>query len=221
MKREIQLTADGSHTLVIPEIATSYHSHHGAIQESMHVFIDAGLRPFLSDNSPAPVRILEIGLGTGLNAMLSLREAVKHKKKIVYLSIEKYPLTETEIGLINHGHCLSMPDDFLRIHFSAWGVPVRINEFFTFSKWPVALEHAPENDPVHCIYFDAFSPTVQPELWTPAVFEKMYAHLLPGGSLVTYCSKTIVRKAMKEAGFHVQKIPGPWGKREMVIALRV
>jgi tRNA U34 5-methylaminomethyl-2-thiouridine-forming methyltransferase MnmC len=220
MKREIQLTADGSHTILIPELHTSYHSHHGAIQESMHVFIDAGLRPFLTAINIAPIRILEIGLGTGLNALLSLREATVHKTNISYLAIEKYPLTELEFREINHGGQLSMQNDFMQIHLAEWNNPVHINNYFLLEKRNCSIHDELLIDPVHCIFFDAFSPTVQPEIWTQPVFEKMYAHLLSGGSLMTYCSKSVVRKAMAAAGFHVHKIPGPWGKREMVRAVR-
>jgi tRNA U34 5-methylaminomethyl-2-thiouridine-forming methyltransferase MnmC len=208
MHRELQLTNDGSHTLAIPEMGATYHSHHGAIGESRHVYIDAGLQPFLHLHQAQPINILEIGFGTGLNILLTYKEAITHKQIIHYTAIEPFPLTDKEIKSINHGNLLSMQKEFLALHHTV----------FTLKKMNVSLTDLKAIDNFHCIYFDAFSPTVQPELWTQPVFEKLYQCLLPGGVLVTYCSKSEVRRAMMAAGFTVTKIPGPWGKREMVRA---
>lgn len=221
MQREIHLTADGSHTLSIPEMNVTYHSHHGAIGESVHVYIDAGLQPFLNHPLPTPIYIFEMGFGTGLNALLSLQKAIEHKRPIYYTAIEPFPLTATEISQINYGQLLKMQDAFLQLHNCDWEKEIHFNEYFTLIKRKAALADVVITDPVNCLYFDAFSPTVQPELWTREIFEKMYKALTPGGMLVTYCSKSEIRRNMVAAGFTVTKIPGPWGKREMVRAIKL
>lgn len=218
MQRELILTNDGSHTLAIPEMGVTYHSHHGAMGESLHVYIDAGLRPFLHKSNDHPINILEMGFGTGLNALLTLKEAIIHKQPVHYTAIEPFPLTDQEKERINHGNLLSLQKEFLALHAVLWEEDISIDDFFTLKKMQVSLADVRFTNNFHCIYFDAFSPTVQPELWTQPVFEKLYQFLLPGGTLVTYCSKSEVRRAMVAAGFTVTKIPGPWGKREMVRA---
>ena len=217
MQREIQLTGDGSHTIAIPAMKSTYHSHHGAVGESMHVYIEAGLRP-LMNAAPASIRILEIGFGTGLNALLSLREAVSRRIPVHYTAAEPYPLTVDEIQSLNHGQLLSMQDSYLQLHNTPWEQDIAVNDLFILRKIRSSLAELEPVTPVNCIYFDPFSPTVQPELWTAPIFEKMYQCLAPGARLVTYSSKSIVRRAMESAGFAVKKIPGPWGKREMVRA---
>lgn len=220
MQREIQLTADGSHTILVPALRATYHSHHGAIGESRHVFINAGLLPMMQSLSGKPIRILEIGFGTGLNALLTLQECIKHCYPIHYTALEVCPLTQEEAAQINHGRLLSMQENFQQLHAAEWNQERVINEFFILEKKKLSVLQPLPVNPVHCIYFDAFSPSVQPALWTQSVFEKLYAVLLPGGTLVTYSSKSEVRHAMSAAGFTVTKIPGPWGKREMVRAQR-
>ncbi len=218
MQREIRLTADGSHTVIIPAMDVSYHSKHGAVNESMHVFIEAGLLPCINGCDNDPVSVLEVGFGTGLNALLSLREAVSRKRNIFYQAVEPYPITTTEAALLNHGKITGFADAFRLLHSSAWEKPVSINSFFTLHKTQIALQDFNTAHSFHCIYFDAFAPTMQPELWTETIFSQLLPMLLPGGCLITYCSKSIVRKAMTTAGFKVEKIPGPFGKREMVRA---
>ncbi len=218
MQRNIQLTADGSHTLSVPEMNVTYHSHHGAMGESMHVYINAGLQPFLDDTGNRAIHIFEMGFGTGLNALLTLQKAIEYKRLIHYTAIELFPLTATEIIQINYGHLLNAQDNFLAIHNCEWEKEIHINKFLTLKKMKVSLAAVMMPGNINCIYFDAFSPTVQPELWTKEVFQKMYSFLQPGGTLVTYSSKSQVRRNMTDAGFNITKIPGPWGKREMVRA---
>lgn len=218
MQREIQLTADGSHTISIPEMKVTYHSHHGAIGESRHVYIQAGLQPLIAKANQQPLRILEVGFGTGLNALLTLQQAITHQQPVCYTAIEPFPLSAEEIVHINHGTLLSLQAYFLALHNAHWEQAISINEWFTLKKINVSLLQRNEAEAIDAIYFDVFSPTVQPELWTQAVFEKMYQCLAPGGVLLTYCSKSQVRRSMSAAGFHIEKIPGPWGKREMVRA---
>lgn len=220
MQRDIQLTKDGSHTLFVPALNTTYHSHHGAIGESMHVYIQAGLKPAMVTGKH-PLRILEIGFGTGLNALLSVREATRHHYPLEYTAIEPFPLSGVEIAALNHGKLLGMQEPFLQLHHADWETDTRINEFFSIRKIHAGFLQAPEISGIDCIYFDAFGPSTQPELWTETVFGHLYHCLETGGILVTYCSKSAVRKAMTDAGFKVIKIPGPWGKREMVRAYRI
>ncbi len=220
MQREIVVTADGSHTLLLTESGVTYHSHHGAIGESMHVYIQSALLPKLSETHTKELSVLDIGFGTGLNALLSFREAQNHQRKLRYTALELYPLLNAEISLINHGEVLSLQSAFKEIHNAVWEKEVIISPYFTLQKMQLSVLNPIHIPPVNCIYYDAFSPMVQPELWSQPLFEKMYSLLLPGGMLATYSSKSIVRKAMTAAGFRVTKIPGPWGKREMVRAYK-
>lgn len=218
MKRQIQQTADGSHTITICDTNLSYHSHHGAVQESMHVFIEAGLLPMMEKMPGEPIHILEIGFGTGLNALLSLREAVARQHRILYTSIEKFPLTKEEAVQLNHGQMVSMQDCFIQLHDAAWEQQVEIDPFFTLEKKQLSLPAPIKTDPVHLIYFDAFAPDAQSELWTADFFHSLFDLMATGGALVTYSSKSDVRRAMAAVGLRVEKIPGPRGKREMARA---
>lgn len=220
MQREIQLTADGSHTIYLPAIDITYHSRHGAIQESMHVFINAGLQILMDPPIANPIQILEIGFGTGLNALLSQQMANKLHAPVAYTSIEPFPLSTEEVNTINHGRLLEMDKAFQQLHACPWEQPVQIDAYFSLKKINASLPGFTTTGRYHCIYFDVFAPTVQPELWTTTVFEQLLSFLHPGGSLLTYCSKSVVRHAMMAAGFNVNKIPGPYGKREMVKAVK-
>lgn len=220
MERILQATSDGSHTIAIPELQVTYHSKHGAIQESMHVFIDAGLRQTLTNVSER-LQILEIGFGTGLNALLTLLEAPN--RLIRYESLEAYPLQAELASSLNYGTLLpnTTATQLLgNFHRAPWEEPVSITPEFTLLKRQMQLQDFTSQERYHMVYFDAFAPTAQPELWTTQVFTNIYKHLLPRGILVTYCSKGIVRRAMQHAGFNVEKIPGPPGKREMVRAIK-
>ncbi len=218
MQKEIQLTADGSHTVAVPGMHVTYHSKHGAIGESMHVFIQAGLSPLVSRLPYQPIHILEIGFGTGLNTLLSLREAIRHQQPIYYQTAELFPLPDEIVAQLNYGQQLNLVKEFEQLHTAPWEIPVPVHPLFTLHKTQDSLLSFSTGQLFHCIYFDVFAPAAQPELWTQEVFEKLYNFITPGGILVTYCSKSIVRKAMVAAGFSVEKIPGPHGKREMVRA---
>lgn len=222
MERRVIITADGSSTVSIPEMNVTYHSTHGAIRESLHVFIQAGLKEAFSAQSS--VSILEMGFGTGLNALLTLVEAEASKRKIHYTSIELYPLETEQINTLNYCEQLDRNDlqpTFETLHRSGWEKDIPISEYFTLFKSGTDLlqfETPLPGQLFHVIYFDAFAPTSQPQLWTHTVFEKLFSFLSPGGLLVTYCSKGDVRRAMQAAGFRVEKLAGPPGKREMVRA---
>lgn len=221
MQHLIEVTGDGSHTITIPEMGVSYHSKHGAIGESKHVFIEAGLLPLIKTSNENPIKIFEMGFGTGLNALLSLQIAIEKKLPVSYTGIENFPVTKEHYEKINYGEQLQLQKEFLLLHDADWNTTITINEQFSFTKIKESLLNYEGNSHFDCIYFDAFSPETQPELWSCAVFEKLFQLLEKNGVLVTYCSKSIVRKAMQEAGFIIEKIPGPWGKREMVRARKI
>jgi tRNA U34 5-methylaminomethyl-2-thiouridine-forming methyltransferase MnmC len=221
MQKFIQITEDGSHTIQIPEIGVTYHSTHGAIAESLHVYIDAGLNYLFQKQHMSELHILEMGFGTGLNALLSLQWANQHAIPIHYTAIETDPLKQEEYTALNYGDFLQMGHELLALHDAEWNLTVKINELFSLEKQKIDLREFKTDQKFHCVLFDAFSPMEQPELWTTEIFRKIYSMLLPGAVLVTYCSKSAVRKALQEAGFQVTKIPGPRGKREMVRAIRL
>jgi tRNA U34 5-methylaminomethyl-2-thiouridine-forming methyltransferase MnmC len=218
MERMIIKTGDGSDTISIPEMNVSYHSKHGAIQESMHVFIEAGFRYIINQSTNQPMNIFEMGFGTGLNVFLTAIEASNRKTKAYYVGVEKYPLTKEEISLLNYSETLKHGELFQSIHQCSWNEDIELNEFFTLRKINGNFINYSTDQLFNIIYYDAFAPTAQPELWVEEIFKKLYSMLLPQGILVTYCSKGSVRRAMKAAGFQVEKIPGPIGKREMVRA---
>ncbi len=222
MKREIQVTADGSPTISIPEKNITYHSIYGAMQESRHVFTETGLQYVLSRFSLVEkecIRVFEMGLGTGLNALLSYNEMMNRKQAMYYEAVELYPLSLEEVLPLHYIHKLRAEkpaDVFSLLHQSQWNEDVILSPFFTLHKSKMSLLDVHVSKLFHLIYFDAFAPDIQPELWTPAVFEKMYNILYENGVLVTYCSKGTTRRAMQAAGFMVEKLPGPPGKREIV-----
>ena len=229
MERKLIITKDGSHSVSIPEMSAhagtdgnvTYHSIHGAIQESMHVFIEAGLRYFINSSSPKRLNLLEIGFGTGLNALLTTIEAEKTETSIYYAALEPYPLSNEEVHSLNYCQLLvrkDLQEDFIKMHQCEWNKSIVVTENLLLHKSNFTLQTFEHTTQFDLIYFDAFAPAVQPELWTKEIFEKLYGMMAAGGILVTYCSKGDVRRAMLAAGFHVEKIPGPKGKREMVRA---
>jgi tRNA U34 5-methylaminomethyl-2-thiouridine-forming methyltransferase MnmC len=221
MERKIILTNDGSHSISIPEMNVTYHSVHGAIQESKHVFIQAGLLDSGIFDYTGVHSVLEIGLGTGLNALLTLLEADKHKNRIYYTALELYPLEESAISQLNYCEQLNQPNYqplFEKMHQCGWEEMFEISNYFRLTKRKYDLLDFSTESLFNSIYFDAFAPAAQPELWTKEVFEKLYHIMAPEGILVTYCSKGDVRRAMQSAGFTIEKIPGPPGKREMIRA---
>lgn len=217
--RELQLTADGSHTLFIPEMDEHYHSVNGAIQESRHVFISAGL----NEVHQSDIRILEIGFGTGLNAFLTLQEAAQQKKQICYYSFERYPLDEALTSHLNYAQQIPGSNEslFRELHRAAWDEPVNITTGFTLHKrlGDSNTEKLPTE--IDLIYFDAFAPEKQPEMWSQEIFDKLYNITTQNGILTTYCAKGVVRRMMQKAGYTVERIPGPLGKREMLRARKL
>ncbi|RYY99540.1 MAG: hypothetical protein EOO11_04640 [Chitinophagaceae bacterium] len=220
MQRKIIATKDGSHTLELPGSSTTYHSRHGAVEESRHVFLHTGFT-FAAARFPGiPLLVFEMGFGTGLNALLTALEAERRRLPVCYTSIEAHPLPAEVAGALNYGDKAGAPQLFRDLHEAHWGGDVAAGPYFTLRKEQALLEEFRTTQRFHVIYYDAFAPSSQPELWTAERFRQLHDLLLPGGVLVTYCSKSIVRNAMSEAGFLVTKPPGPWGKREMVRAVR-
>jgi len=219
MKRSLRLTEDGSHTLFHSDLDEPYHSVHGAIQESMHVFINQGLRKI----NKSKLRILEMGFGTGLNLLLTLLESSKKGISVHYHTVEKYPLIPAEYKDLNYELVLDeLPAGILqKIHTSPWGLEVILSSDFTLNKELSDFRSMNPDGPFDLVYFDAFAPVKQPELWSSEVFSSIARLTNPGAVLVTYSSKGSVRRALKDCGFNVLKAPGPLGKWEMIRAVRI
>lgn len=217
MKVEIIKTEDGSNTLYVPDLNENYHSINGAIQESMHVYINTGLR----GSKKVDVKILEIGFGTGLNALLSYIEAQKTNINIVYHSIEKYPLGNEIVGKLNFPDILGSQyrPIFSKFHSNAWDTDLNISNFFQLKKINADINNYEIPSRYDMVYFDAFAPEVQPEIWSERNFKKIKEAMNRGGILTTYSSKSIVRRKLRNVGFKVEKLPGPPGKREIIRAI--
>ena len=216
---ELEKTADGSYTLYVPELDEHYHSVKGALTESQHIFIDMGLK---HSTVPSP-RILEIGLGTGLNCFLTLLTAEETERHIHYTGIERYPLDMETISkldypsLIHKGH----ETDYFAIHQTPWEKDVELSPWFTLHKLEGDFTCYTFDKGYDIIYFDAFAPEKQPEMWEQSLFDKLYHVLNEGGILTTYCAKGVVRRMLQTAGFKVERLPGPpGGKREILRATK-
>lgn len=220
MERKIIVTEDGSHSLFIPEMGENYHSVHGAIQESVHVFINAGLKHCEKEN----INILEIGFGTGLNALLTLKEALASGKMIYYTGIEKYPLEKEEYEMLNYGEILGgeMNKYFSDMHKFDWGIDVEISKKFALKKIKADLTTLifEKEASYDLVYFDAFAPNKQPGMWNTEIYSKIFEKCNAGAVFVTYCAKGIVRRELQSVGFKVERLKGPPGKFEMLRAIK-
>lgn len=219
MEREIIRTKDGSTTIHIKDWDECYHSKHGAIQEAQHVFIKNGLALYQNQS----VSILEIGFGTGLNAFITYLESKKLNLNIDYVGVEAYPVSISELSAMNYVSELNADDKnaiFNLFHESNWEEKVVIDPLFSLTKRQQFFEEINDIEQFDLIYFDAFGYRVQPDLWSTSIFEKMYTALRPGGKLVTYAARGVVKRSMIEVGFTVEKLPGPPGKREMFRATK-
>ncbi len=215
-------TSDGSFTYQSPIFKETFHSKHGALSESQHVFIEAGLEALASENNNQPLWLFEMGLGSGLNALLTAQYAQSHSIEINYQSLEAFPLPLSEIEGFEIGKQLeskSAEGEFRKIHECAWNQLSPINANFSIIKNKVDfIQWSPPQEKYHGIYYDAFAPRAQSELWTPEIMEKLFSMLRSGGLLVTYCAQGQFKRNLKSAGFSVEPLPGPKGKREMTRA---
>ncbi len=218
---EIRATADGSGTLFVPALNEHYHSTHGALQEARHVYLGAGLEPVLTQ-ADGPVQVLEIGFGTGLNALLTLERSLSAAQPIHYDTLEKHPLpweTVQQLATATDPAFPHRPAHRHQLHAAAWNQPVVLTPGFTLRKLAGELQTTALPDSTYqLIYFDAFAPDKQPDMWTDAVFAQLYRATAPGGCLVSYCAKGAFKRSLLAAGWQVEKIPGPPGKREMTRA---
>ncbi|MEM6522585.1 MAG: tRNA (5-methylaminomethyl-2-thiouridine)(34)-methyltransferase MnmD [Bacteroidota bacterium] len=224
LKPELITTEDGSHSLYVPQLKETYHSFHGALQESQHVFIQKGLSDYSLVHQPNHIELLEVGFGTGLNALLTASWAVKNKIQIEMTSLEAYPL-EQELALkLNYPKLVNDENGaawFQLIHETEWDHSVRINSFFSLNKRNEKLQDVelPSLE-FDIVFFDAFAPNKQPELWDKTILEKIYSAQNSEAYFVTYCAKGQLKRDLKELGFKVDTLDGPPGKKEMVRAVK-
>jgi tRNA U34 5-methylaminomethyl-2-thiouridine-forming methyltransferase MnmC len=215
---EIVKTGDGSTTLYVPEIGDHYHSVHGAIQESEFIFIGCGLNFSKKD----PVRIFEVGFGTGLNTLLSCMYASANERDIFYTSIEKYPLGYDTVRSLNYTELLQNESGifFEKIHSCEWNIPVKITKSFTLHKIEADLTSTDVPGSYDLIYFDAFGPDKQPGMWSDDIFRKIATMTSRNGIFVTYSVKGHLKRLLRKYGFEVSLLPGPPGKRQILRAVK-
>ncbi|NVN94658.1 MAG: tRNA (5-methylaminomethyl-2-thiouridine)(34)-methyltransferase MnmD [Bacteroidetes bacterium] len=220
MNIQITTTEDGSHTLYNKTLGEHYHSTFGAIQESQHIFIEAGLNAL--EKKSGSINILEIGFGTGLNALLTYQELMKKTYKINYVAIEPFMLDKSIYIQLNYADLLkskTLQDIFIKIHETPCNVPHFISDSFILNKIEGKLQELElSENAFDLVYFDAFSPEIQPELWDADIFKAIYASMKNNSILTTYSAKGIVKRALKSAGFEIENLPGPIGKRQITRA---
>ena len=221
MKADVRLivTADGSHTAINQTLDKTYHSIHGAYQESQRVYIEVGLLEAFKKFPNEELHVFEMGFGTGLNALLTAREAHIHKRRVIYTAIDAYPMSIEDAQQLNFDDLLAT-NYLAKLHESSWNEPVEITPYFTLTKVENQVQNWQTNERFHLIYYDAFAPTAQPELWEPEIFAQMAHLLLPGGILTTYCSRSYVQRNMRAAGLVVEKHSGPLHKRDILRAVK-
>ncbi|MEQ8625794.1 MAG: tRNA (5-methylaminomethyl-2-thiouridine)(34)-methyltransferase MnmD [Vicingaceae bacterium] len=221
MKKELVTTSDGSHSVFLPEMDEHYHSMHGAIAESEHVYIKNGL--LAAAKQKKSIQVFEVGLGTGLNVLTTYKSALANQLKVIMDSIEAYPLDWEEVKSLNFRQQLDIEKSiYKQIHQSDWDAEVELSPQLTLHKYHDKLQHfdLAENS-YDVIYFDAFAPEKQEEMWSEAIFKKLYTALKPGGILVTYCVKGEIRRRLQDIGLKVEKLKGPeGGKREIMRAVK-
>lgn len=229
---QLEETEDGSLTLYTPRFGEHYHSTHGAVQESAHIYLGLGLRQRLeqwTEPEGAALRCFEVGFGTGLNALLSWREAERSHRLIHYYSIERYPIPaelyrqlhyelSTADALSTAGGAEDSHSALMRLHEAAWDEDVTLSRYFVLHKISGDLNALPFPAALDLVYYDAFSPESQPELWREELFVQLHRCCRPGAILTTYCAKGEVRRRLERSGFSVERLPGPPGKREVLRA---
>jgi len=219
---QLIISDDGSHTLISDQFGVSYHSTHGALQESITVFLAAGLH-YAKHNFSAKIKVLEMGFGTGLNALLTLIESEKYRTPISYSTIEAYPISIDEARSLNYIDILNCDkhlDQFEAMHTAPSLEQISLTDRFTFRKHLCAIQDLEPQEKYNVVYYDAFSPTTQPELWDEPMMKRIYDLLDDEAVFVSYCAKGSFKRALKAAGFKLEPLPGPPGKREMTRALK-
>lgn len=216
----VLVTKDGSNTILNTDLQETYHSVHGAIRESVHIFINHGLRTVALQKPNPRLSILEIGFGTGLNALLSLLEANRRSLDVTYESWEKFPLPETLWRQLNYGEMLGDQSAYIQINQAPWNVRTKLGSHFELCKRQGDVVSDPVEGAFDLIYYDAFAPSRQPEMWTYELLRKVSQTLNPGGILVTYCAKGQVKRDLAAMGLTVETLEGPPGKKEMTRASR-
>lgn len=215
------ITEDGSHSLQSSRYGVSYHSRFGAVEETQHVFIEAALLQKLPFNSE--LKLLGIGFGTGLNAFMTYLESLKHHVSIHYTAIEAFPISLAEALQLNYPEVLNAEEHrslFHQFHSASWNELIELSDNFTFEKRKITFQEITDNVQYDIIYYDAFAPNAQPELWETDLLKIMFNALKPDGILTTYCAKGQVKRNLKAVGFTIESIPGPPRKREMTRATR-
>ncbi len=218
---KIITTEDGSHSLYNQNLNETYHSFHGAHQESKHVFIRNGLAHLVKTAHPSEINLLEVGFGTGLNAILSLQAAVSFNVKINYQTLETFPLPGEIISELNYKDFLVNTENhvfFDQIHRTPWNKNIEIIPLFSLLKHLTSLQEFSTTEKFDLIYFDAFAPNKQPELWTLEVLKRIAKITAKDGILVTYCAKGQFKRDLETIGYQVEALTGPPGKKEMVRA---
>jgi tRNA U34 5-methylaminomethyl-2-thiouridine-forming methyltransferase MnmC len=212
-------TSDGSKTIYVPELDEYYHSAYGAVEESKHVFINNGYKKFPGNT----IRIFELGFGTGLNVLLTLLESVKDKKRIEYLSIEKYPLDKEIIDQINYGQLFTEKGElyFSLIHEAEWDKPCFINDSFSLHKITGDIRDFTTDSFFDIVYYDAFAPGKQPEMWSFDLISKVCSLLSSGGIFITYSARGQLKRDLSKLGFDVEHPDGPRGKRQITRASKM
>ncbi|MDE6561773.1 MAG: tRNA (5-methylaminomethyl-2-thiouridine)(34)-methyltransferase MnmD [Muribaculaceae bacterium] len=219
MKIVIEETADGSPTLYREDIDEHYHSVKGALAESRHVYLEMGWRK--AAETSRPVTVFEVGFGTGLNATITAAAALESKILTEYYAVELYPLPKEMTDLVAETLEEEYRDAYERVNESPWGEPTHINPYFTMQKLEADLLSMEIPKGLDAVYFDAFAPEKQPEMWDEAIFRKIYMAMKPGGVLTTYCAKGSIRRMLQQIGFLTERLPGPpGGKREILRATK-
>jgi tRNA U34 5-methylaminomethyl-2-thiouridine-forming methyltransferase MnmC len=224
MNVSLRISEDGSHTLYREDIDETYHSCHGAIQEAVHVFIQSGLVHFSEKSDQAEIEILEVGFGTGLNAILSHIAGSRLKRTIHYTGYELFPLDKELLDKLNYDsvcpNIAGFSEKLRKIHSCEWQKSVEIDSDFHLTKIKACISQEHCKEKYDLLYFDAFGPRAEPTLWEKEILSLMYDALKPTGVFVTYCAKGQVRRDLISLGFTVERLPGPPGKREMLRATK-
>ena len=214
MDLKLIISKDGSHTIYRKDIDETYHSRHGAVQEALHVFISKGLKEF--EKSKRPINILEVGFGTGLNALLT---CLNTASEVNYIGLEAAPLPIEILDSLNYDTTLvedNSQEIFKNIHSVPWEVGCSITSLFSIKKVETTIQDFEIIQPIDLVYYDAFGPNSQAEMWDISIFEKIYKAMSSSGVFVTYCAKGQVRRDLESVGFVMERLEGPPGKREML-----